>query len=557
MRRRRLAPLMAVSITAMLAPALATTPAAADPASAPSATASPATVTGALDRYTQQKPKWKRCEASAPAEFQCATIQVPLDYRAPGGKRLDLAISRIKSTAPGKRHGVLLSNPGGPGGPGIYMPLALQEELPASVTQKYDLIGFDPRGVGESSPVSCNLTLEEEDWLRPYKKETFTKDVAWARKVAEKCRAKSGSVLPHITTRNTARDLDVLRAVLGEKKLSYLGYSYGTYLGAVYTQLFPGRVDRFVLDSAVDPARAWRGMVQWWAEGAEPAFDRWTEWAAARSETYGLGNTPKKVDRTFWELIARADRKPIEFDGMKLTGDDIRGGMRGAVFSPKSATEAFVELKKAADGKPASAAKATALTGAMESARKAAGVPDDNMTASFWAVVCGDNSAAWPRNPERYRQDAIADKGRYPLFGDFASSIKPCAFWNTSVEPATKVNNKVGSLIVQNEWDSQTPLPSAQAPAHRHEALEDGHRPRRRGPRRLPERQRLHGRHGHRLPAHRQAPGQGRRLPRHRRVERGGPEGPAAGHRPRLTAPAASPGPLLNADVGQRRWARS
>ncbi|MYR38677.1 alpha/beta fold hydrolase, partial [Streptomyces sp. SID4944] len=261
---------MAVSITAMLAPALATTPAAAAPASAPSATASPATATGALDRYTQQKPKWKRCEASAPAEFQCATIQVPLDYRAPGGKRLDLAISRIKSTAPGKRHGVLLSNPGGPGGPGIYMPLALQEELPASVTQKYDLIGFDPRGVGESSPVSCNLTLEEEDWLRPYKKETFTKDVAWARKVAEKCRAKSGSVLPHITTRNTARDLDVLRAVLGEKKLSYLGYSYGTYLGAVYTQLFPGRVDRFVLDSAVDPARAWRGMVQWWAEGAEP-----------------------------------------------------------------------------------------------------------------------------------------------------------------------------------------------------------------------------------------------------------------------------------------------
>ncbi len=463
MRRRRLAPLMAVSITAMLAPALATTPAAAAPASAPSATASPATATGALDRYTQQKPKWKRCEASAPAEFQCATIQVPLDYRAPGGKRLDLAISRIKSTAPGKRHGVLLSNPGGPGGPGIYMPLALREELPASVTRKYDLIGFDPRGVGESSPVSCNLTLEEEDWLRPYKKETYTKDVAWARKVAEKCRAKSGSVLPHITTRNTARDLDVLRAVLGEKKLSYLGYSYGTYLGAVYTQLFPGRVDRFVLDSAVDPARAWRGMVQWWAEGAEPAFDRWTEWASARSETYGLGNTPKKVDRTFWELIARADRKPIEFDGMKLTGDDIRGGMRGAVFSPKSATEAFVELKKAADGEPASAAKATALTGAMESARKAAGVPDDNMTASFWAVVCGDNSAAWPRNPERYRQDAIADKGRYPLFGDFASSIKPCAFWNTSVEPATKVNNKAGSLIVQNEWDSQTPLPSAQA----------------------------------------------------------------------------------------------
>lgn len=466
MRRRRLAPLLAVSLTATLAPVLATSTAAAAPAAVPSAASSPSAAKGgALDRYTKQKPKWKRCEAAAPAEFQCATIKVPLDYRAPGGKRIDLAISRISSTGPGKRHGVLLSNPGGPGGQGIYMPLALQEELPEAALRKYDLIGFDPRGVGRSTPVTCDLTPEEENWLRPYKKETFTKDVAWARKVADKCREKSGAVLPHITTRNTARDVDLLRAVLGEKKISYLGYSYGTYLGAVYTQLFPGRADRFVLDSAVDPARAWRGMVQWWAEGAEPAFDRWTGWAAARSETYGLGDTPKKVDRTFWELVARAEEQPIELDGLLITGDDIRGGMRGAVFSPQSATEAFVELKKAADGRTASAKKLAAFTGSAGTgtAREAAEVPQDNMTASFWAVVCGDNSAAWPRNPERYRQDAIADKGRYPLFGDFASSIKPCAFWNRSVEPATEVDNKAGSLIVQNEWDSQTPLPSAQA----------------------------------------------------------------------------------------------
>lgn len=468
MRRRRLAPLLAVTLTATLAPALGTSTANAAPAAAPSvasssAAASPAARSGTLAPYTKQKPKWKRCDADAPADFQCATIKVPLDYRAPGGKRIDLAISRIRTAEPGKRHGVLLSNPGGPGGAGTYMPLVLREELPKSTLRKYDLIGFDPRGVGDSSPVTCGLTPDEEEWLRPYKKETYAKDVAWARKVADKCRAKAGATLPHITTRNTARDLDVLRAVLGEKKISYLGYSYGTYLGAVYTQLFPGRADRFVLDSAVDPALAWRGMVQWWAWGAEPAFDRWTAWAAARSQTYGLGDTPKKVDRTFWELVARADEKPIDLDGLLVTGDDIRSGMRGAVFSPLTATEAFVELKKAADGQPAAAGKLTAFTGNAAAARKAAEVPADNMTASFWAVVCGDNSAAWPRNPERYRQDAIADKGRYPLFGDFASSIKPCAFWNKSVEPATKVNNKAGSLIVQNEWDSQTPLPSAQA----------------------------------------------------------------------------------------------
>ncbi|CAO0832094.1 hypothetical protein SMICM17S_11524 [Streptomyces microflavus] len=213
------------------------------------------------------------------------------------------------------------------------MPLALQEELPEAALRKYDLIGFDPRGVGRSTPVTWTDS-EEENWLRPYKKETFTKDVAWARKVADKCREKSGAVLPHITTRNTARDVDLLRAVLGEKKISYLGYSYGTYLGAVYTQLFPGRADRFVLDSAVDPARAWRGMVQWWAEGAEPAFDRWTGGPPRVRRTYGLGDTPKKVDRTFWEVVAPADEQPIELEWLLISGDDIRGGMRGAGLQP-------------------------------------------------------------------------------------------------------------------------------------------------------------------------------------------------------------------------------
>ena len=484
MRTRRLAPLVAVSVTAALAPALATSTAIAAPAATPSSATSSAVSSssatssaasssagkGALDRYVKQKPQWKRCGADSPAEFECATIKVPLDYRAPEGKRIDLAISRIKSTAPDQRHGVLFSNPGGPGREGLYMPMGMKDRLPESAQRKYDLIGFDPRGVGESSPVSCGLEPEEENPLRPYKEETFDKDVAWARDVANKCEEKAGDTLPHITTRNTARDMDLIRAILGEKKISYVGYSYGTYLGAVYTQLFPGRADRFVLDSAVDPARAWRGMIQWWAEGAEPAFDRWAEWAAERSEKYDLGDTPKEVGRTFWDLVAQADEKPIEVEGQPTTGDDIRSGFRGAVFTPEYATEGLVELKKAAAGEPASAKKLAAFaategtgTAGAADAADVAEAPADNMTASFWAVVCGDNSAAWSRDPESYRRDAIEDRGRYPLFGDFASSIKPCAFWDKSVEPATEVNNEVGSLVVQNEWDPQTPLPSGQA----------------------------------------------------------------------------------------------
>ncbi|MFE3379670.1 alpha/beta hydrolase [Streptomyces anulatus] len=469
MHRRRLAPLVAVSALATLAPAFAASTATAAPAAAPSAgtpsaVSSPA-AKSALDRYAKQKPTWKRCDAETSAAYQCATVKVPLDYRKPGGKRIDLAISRIRTAEPGKRRGILLSNPGGPGGEGLWMPLMMKEELPKSVLKSYDLVGFDPRGVGRSSPVSCNLTPEQENWLRPYKAETYAKDVAWARTVADKCREKMGDRLPHITTRNTARDMDLVRAILGEKKLSYFGYSYGTYLGAVYAQLFPSRADRFVLDSAVDPQRAWRGMIQWWAEGAEPAFDRWTEWAAARSKTYGLGDTPKKVEGTFWDLVARAGEDPIDLDGQLVTGDDIRSGMRAAVFGPQSATEAFVELKKAADGKPVATEKLKAFTGSAVrgTAGAAVGTPADNGTASFWAVVCGDNSAVWSGDPETYRRDAIEDKGRYPLFGDFASSIKPCAFWGKSAEPVTVVKNKVGSLVVQNEWDSQTPLPSGQA----------------------------------------------------------------------------------------------
>ncbi|MFE0257406.1 alpha/beta hydrolase [Streptomyces sp. NPDC059010] len=451
MRSSRIAPFLAASAVAALIPALA--PATAS-AAAPAA-ANP------LNPYLQQKPAWHRCDRSMPATFQCATIKVPLDYSKPGGKKLDLAISRVKASSERERRGVLLLNPGGPGGPGLDMPLLLATELPKSVKNKYDLIGFDPRGMGQSSPVSCGLTPAEENWERPYKPGTFAKDVKWARTFAEKCHAKQGDKLRHITTRNTARDMDVIRAVLREKKISYLGYSYGTYLGAVYTQMFPKHSDRIVLDSAVDPARIWRGMIQIWAEGTEPAFTRWTEWTAERNSTYKLGATSEAVRKTFYDLVAQADRKPIDLDGAKLTGDDIRSGGRATFFSVRDAAESVVELKKAAEGRrPSAHRKSGTPTPVPPSFARA--VPGDNGTAGFWTVVCAD-TRNWPRDPEQYRSDAIRDKAKYPVYGDFASNIKPCAFWKKNGgEPATRIDNKVGALILQNEWDSQTPLASGQ-----------------------------------------------------------------------------------------------
>ncbi|MFD5146759.1 alpha/beta hydrolase [Streptomyces sp. NPDC058401] len=415
--------------------------------------------------YLRQKPAWHRCSADQPASYECASIKVPLDYRRPSGRTLDLAISRVRSTNPAKRHGILLMNPGGPGGTGLDLPLALGEVFPAEVAEQFDLIGFDPRGVGASSPISCGLADSEQGIDRPYRPGSFPSDVAWARNIAEKCREKAGSVLPYITTRNTARDMDTIRAVLGERKLSYLGYSYGTYLGAVYTQLFPGRTDRFVLDSGVDPERIWRGLFQTWATESEPAFARWTRWAADRSGEYHLGNSPAAVSKTFWDLVARADRDPIVFQGEKISGDDIRGS-RALFFYPAQVTPLVAALKDAAEGKPAVTPGASgpgfvmkrALAGASGAAAEPA---SDNAVAVLWSVICGDTDS-WPRDPERYRRDAVRDKAAYPLYGDFGSNIKPCAFWPRALEAQTTMKVPAGVLTVQNEWDSQTPLASGQ-----------------------------------------------------------------------------------------------
>ncbi|MGW6023818.1 alpha/beta hydrolase [Streptomyces sp. NPDC055099] len=442
MQRRPLVPLLAVSVMAALAPGLAAAPAAASPSarSAPAATAAEA-----LRPYTQQKPVWGRCGDGTPAALRCATLKVPLDYRAPGGKKIDIAISRLRTSAPGKRHGVLLSNPGGPGGPGLEMPLELDRHLPQRVKDRYDLIGFDPRGIGRSTPVRCGLSAEENTLLRPLR--TFEKNVVWAKSVADKCRSKEGDTLRHITTRNTARDMDVLRAVLGERRISYYGVSYGTALGAVYMQLFPRRADRFVLDSAVDPKRMWREMFRVWAKEAEPAYARWARWTAAHDATYGLGDTPAAVSKSFWDVVARADRDPIVVDGIPLDGAGVRDLVRAEFFTVRHAAERVMRLKEAAGG------------GARD--LNLAEPPEEPDISAAMAVVCGD--ASWPGDPETYRRDSVRDAARYPLYGDFAAGIMPCAFWDKPVEPATEVNNRVPALIVQNEWDSQTPLLTARA----------------------------------------------------------------------------------------------
>jgi pimeloyl-ACP methyl ester carboxylesterase len=432
----------------------------------------------------RQNLVWQRCAEDKPVEYECTTIKVPLNYEQPGGTTIDVAVSRIKTSVPGKRRGVLLFNPGGPGAKGRSMPLEKRSEFPQEVLDQYDLVGFDPRGIGASSPITCDLSPEEQRELSQFKPETFATDVAWARAVADKCAAR-GETIAYITTRNTARDMDTLRGVLGEEKISYFGQSYGTYLGATYLQLFPERADRFVLDSAMDPALAWRGSFQAFAVGSRPAFDRWTQWTAQRHAQYRLGDTPAKVSAAFWDLVARADRTPIMYDGAPWTGDDIRLDAQEGVFNLKEQATKIVDLTKAptagtpaetppAAGTPAETSPAdapvsrptpagpsgaavptTSPTPAVPVA--AAAVPVDNHLAVLWAIACNDVTN-WPRDPEQYRRDAIRDRVEYPLGGDSMSNIFPCAFWTVPhTERSATIDNASPALVVQNEWDAQTP----------------------------------------------------------------------------------------------------
>lgn len=266
-----------------------------------------------------------------------------------------LKVSRLLTSVPGKRRGVLLSNPGGPGNPALGMPVVLKDMLPRSVRDRYDLVSFDPRGLATSSPLNCGLNENELSWPRPYRAKSFREDTNQARGLAAKCAARERARLPYLNTRDTARDMDVIRAVLCEQRISYFGISYGTYLGAVYTQLFPSRADRFVLDSAADPNRFGRGTYQAMAEGAEPAFRDWSRLIARKDRTYHLGDTPAEVRAAFFRLIARADRTPLDYNGSDLdfqdravTGADLRESLRPMFFdAPYQAARDLIRLRKA------------------------------------------------------------------------------------------------------------------------------------------------------------------------------------------------------------------
>ncbi|MGW2214745.1 alpha/beta hydrolase [Nonomuraea sp. NPDC001684] len=421
--------------------------------------------TDALAGFHRQALAWHRC-ATGPADdagaaldaagAQCAEVTVPLDYRRPRGRTVSVAISRIKAADPGARRGVLLINPGGPGGSGLRQPL-LGRLMPA-VAARYDLIGMDPRFVGRSTPIRCRWTTDTPTRSAGPTRRTFDESAMLMQELAAGCVRGNRDLLPHASTRNTARDMDVIRAALGEPRLSYLGYSYGTYLGAVYAQLFGGRADRFVLDSAVDPDVYGPDLLSATGPAIDAALRHWASWAAARDSEYGLGATEADVLATVERVNRAAARRPLRVGGYRIDAHHVPYLLFIRLYddSAKAYASFAAEVRTLARAARGDAVTVPAsLKETLDGLFTGSGSAEDRAGTP---ILCADRAAS--RDLESYYRDIQAHRADEPLFGPMTRNLGPCSFWPVApVEAPTALGNDVPLLVVGAEGDPVTPFP--------------------------------------------------------------------------------------------------
>jgi pimeloyl-ACP methyl ester carboxylesterase len=422
--------------------------------------ASPQTATSAADGASSSTLKWHPCTAQG-ASMQCASLQVPLDYSHPNGRKITLALSQVPATAPvSKRQGVLLVNPGGPGGPGLSLAAFVAQGLDPAVASEYTIVGFDTRGVGASEPsLSCDASFfsrARPDYIPTSAAEELQNENR-AKMYAADCEKKYGWLLPYMTTEDMARDMDSIRAAFGEQQISYFGYSYGTYLGQVYATLFPHRVRRMVLDSTVNPKGAWwsDNIAQDYAfEGRLQAF---FAWIAKYDDVYHLGSTPAEVSASFYRARAALEAHPIAGpSGQPLVGADefddtmLIGGYNNTYWPGLAAAlAAYVNDHS---------------TSELLAQYDQEGIQSENEFAVYNAVECSDVN--WPRNWATWNSETKHVYATAPFEAwDNAWFNAACAFWpvkGPSQPLQIKGAGLPGILMIQGTLDPATPYAGAQ-----------------------------------------------------------------------------------------------
>jgi len=368
--------------------------------------------------------------------MQCGKVRVPLDYAKPGGRWIDIAVTRLPATDPARRLGAMGLNPGGPGGSGYLMPTRIvSNPNTAALNERYDLIGFDPRGVGYSSKLDCAPPgpLPEPQpgpVTEQYARLIYERDVA----LNEACGRTDPEFIGQLTTASVARDLDRVRAALGERKFSFFGVSWGTWLGALYRNLFPQRVERMWLDSTAIPGHRFDRFTNERAAAAERDSVRMTEWIAQRNDLYGFGTTAEQVKSALLALQREFNANPRRFTDLDFTFDASFIAVASAQPSPvwPLAAQVLKELREAT-GPLAPPTVKEVLSGGDEGPPPA-GMPELFNPTMGHAVLCNEDTgprhdfnSAWAA----YQRRVAAN----PLTGFSLRFTADCTGWPLPAQP--------------------------------------------------------------------------------------------------------------------------
>ncbi|MDQ0682333.1 pimeloyl-ACP methyl ester carboxylesterase [Streptomyces achromogenes] len=422
----------------------------------------------AAERAAKAGIDWQDCPADWGLEkpIKCGWVTVPVDYAKPNGKQIKLAVDRIGNTGTAQeRQGALVYNPGGPGGSGLRFPRRVTTKAPvwANVAKAYDFVGFDPRGVGHSAPISC---MDPQEFVKAPKADPVPDTTAdkyaqrkLAREYAQGCAERTGkAMLQQMTTPNTVRDLDVIRAALGERGLNFLGVSYGTYLGAVYGTMFPGHLRRMVVDSVVNPSRekVWYQANLDQDVAFEGRWKDWQDWVAANDATFHLGTTRAAVQAKWLQLRATAKKNPI---GGVVGPAELISFFQSAPYYDSS----WVPVATVFSAYFAGDTKALVDAASPDLTDTAGNISSENGNAVYTAVECTD--AKWPTSWKKWDRDNTALHKNHP-FMTWANAWMnlPCATWPVKQQTPVHVTTHKGLpqvLIVQSTNDAATPYEGA------------------------------------------------------------------------------------------------
>ncbi|WP_431954973.1 alpha/beta hydrolase [Actinacidiphila sp. bgisy167] len=453
---------LAVLCASALLPAACSAPPPEHGRAAPAGISSPATADPALAGYYRQRLDWRRCPDQP--SFQCTTLRAPLDYAHPEAGDIRLAATRKKATGSGApRIGSLLFNPGGPGEPAITSLWSYAGAFSPAVRASYDLVAVDPRGVGSSTPVRCGAdSLGASRGKRPLPGAAGTggPDFATAgdeaaRETASACERGAGRLLPHVGTLASARDMDLLRVLLGDARLHYLGFSYGSYLGASYAGLFPSHVGRMVLDGAVDPTLDGVRSLLGQARGYQIAWDSFAADCAARPGC-PVGHSATEAGRILDTLVDALDRAPLrQGKDVVVDGDSLLDAVTNGLMAPAWET-LRAALREVRIGGTSALQK---LVGALD----ASGFSGD----AYVAITCLSGSLGPRATPAQARAALPEFLRTSPRFGRyFARQLSTCAHWPVPADqPAGPVtaHGSAPILVVGTTRDPATPYSEARA----------------------------------------------------------------------------------------------